>query len=347
MIIALPLLLTLLLLLAFSALFSMSEAAFLAVNKVRLRHLMQRGSPAAKLVYQLLTQLDRLIATVLVGNNLISVALSVFGTMALIRIFGERQGPVVATIVITILLLVFGEITPKLFAAKHADRIALILAWPMRWLIGLMHPIVRLFTGTSEWIIRLLGGSRLPRSPLLTEEELKVMIEMGREAGVVAEHELRMLHRIFEFDDTLVKDVMVPREQIAAVEITQPAEAVLDILIEDGHSRIPVYRGTIDQVEGVIYAHDLLAVWRHGSLFVVQDLVRPAYFIAETKRVAELLSDFQRLKLHIAIVQNPQGRTAGLITLEDLLEEIVGELDEDAPRRVGRTWHRRSPSTPA
>ena len=197
-----------------------------------------------------------------------------------------------------------------------------------------MRPLTWFFATTSRAMIRLLGGKRLPRSPLVTEEELKVMIEMGREAGVVAEHELRMLHRIFEFDDTVVKDVMMLREHVVGVEITQPSEAVLDVLIEEGHSRIPIYRGTLDAIEGVVYARDLLAVWRHGGLFVLADLVRPAYFVPETTRVAELLSDFQRLQTQIAIVQDSQRRTVGLVTLEDLLEEIVGEIHEDTSQRA-------------
>ena len=329
-----PLLLAALaILLGLSALFSLCEAAYLAVNKVRLRHLMQRGSPAARLVYQLLTKLDRLIATLLVSDALVNVILSVLATMACVQLFGVHRGPVVAAVVITLLLLVVGEITPKLFAAAHADRVALTFAWPLRWFIDLMRPIVWLFTKTSHLLIHLLGGQRLPRSPLVTEEELKVMIEMGREAGVVAEHELRMLHRIFEFDDTLVRDVMIPREQIAGVEITQQPEAVLDVLIEEGHSRVPIYRGSLDHIEGILYARDLLAVWRHGGLFVLSDLIQPAYLIPETKRVAELLADFQRLKIQVAIVQSATRRTLGLVTLEDLLEEIVGEIREEIPEQ--------------
>ena len=311
----------------------MTEAAFLAVNKVRLRHLMQRGSPAAKLVYWLLTQLDRLIATVLVTNTLANVGMSVLGTVLLVRVLGPERGPLVAAVAVTILLLVVGEITPKLFAARHADRAALLLARPTRWLLVVMRPAVALFTRVSQGIMRALGEHRLARSPLITEEELKVMIQMGREAGVVAERELRMLHRIFEFDDTVVRDMMIPRDHIAGVEVSQPPERVLDLLVEEGHSRIPVYRGSLDHVEGVIYARDLLAVWRHGGLFVLADLIQPAYTVPETKRVAELLTEFQRLKVQIAIVQDRQGRTSGLVTIEDVLEEIVGELQEEPPRR--------------
>jgi len=324
-----PLVVALAALLCVSAVFSLTEGAFLAVNKVRLRHLMQRGSLSAKLVYHLLTRLDRVIATILVGNNLVNVIITVVGTMLFVELLGIRRGPWAATGVVTVLLLVFSEITPKLFAAAHADRVALLLARPTRWLILLMRPLVWLFTGVSQAILRLVGERRLARSPLVTEEELKVMIEMGREAGVVAEHELRMLHRIFEFDDTLVRDVMVPREAITGVKLSEPPEAALDLFIEEGHSRIPVYRDSIDQIEGIIYARDLLAVWRHRGLLVLPDLVRPAHLVPETQRVAELLSDFQRLKIQIAVVQDAKQATVGLVTLEDLLEEIVGEIRED------------------
>ena len=322
--------LTLALLLCCSAFFSMSEAAFLAVNKVRLRHLMQRGSASAKLVYQLLTHLDRLIATLLVSNNVVNVIITVLGTILCVSLLGSQDGPWVASVAIALLLLVVAEITPKLFGVAHADRIALILAWPMQWLINLMRPLVWGFTGLSRLIIWLLGGQPLPRSPLVTEEELKVMIEMGREAGVLAEGELRMLHRIFEFSDSVVRDVMVPRDRIAAIDLASKADEALDVLIEAGHARIPVYQGSLDRIVGVIYARDLLAMLRHQHLFVLSDLIRPMAVVEETKRVAELLSDFQQTQRQIAIVQNDQGVTVGLVTMEDVLEEIVGEL-HDAP----------------
>jgi CBS domain containing-hemolysin-like protein len=333
------LLIAALILLLFSAAVSMSEAAFLAVNKLRLRHLMQRGSAPAKLVYQLLTKLDQLIATLLISDTVANIIISVLGTMLCINMFGPRHGALIASVILTLVLLVLGEMTPKLFAARHADRVALTVAWPMAWLIRVMRPVVWVFMRISDWIIRLLGGRRIARSPLLTEEELKVMIEMGREAGVVAEHELRMLHRIFEFDDTLVKDVMIPRPEIAGIEITQQPEQILDLFVEEGHSRLPVFRGSLDRIEGVIYARDLLAVWRHGSLFVLADLVRPAYFVPPAKRVAELLADFQRQHIQIAIVQDEHQRTLGLVTLEDLLEEIVGEIHEEIPRRPPSKSH--------
>ena len=327
----LPLLITVVLLLLVSAFCSVTEGAFLAINKVRLRHLMQRGAPSAKLVYQLLTRLDRLIATLLVSNNIVNVALTVVGTMLFINLLGPQKGPIVAMVTITLLVLVVAEITPKLFAASHADRVAFTVAWPTRWLIAVMHPVVWVLTGLSHALIRLFGGHRLPRSPLVTEEELKVMIEMGREAGVLAEQELRLLQRIFEFSDSVVREVMVPRGEIAAVELASKMEDALDVLVEEGHARIPVYEGSLDRIVGVIYARDLLAMVRHGRLFVLSDLIRPVVAVPESKRVAELLSEFQTTGAQIAIVQDQAGRTAGLVTIEDLLEEIVGEIHEETP----------------
>ena len=330
-----PLTVVLAVLVALSALFSMSEAAFLAINKVRLRHLKQRGSPPAKVAYQLLTELDRLIATLLISNNVVNVVITVLATMFFIHALGEERGPIWASVVVTVILLVVAEITPKLFAAAHADRVALVLAFPLRAFVGLMRPLVWGFTKVSHALIRLLGGKRLPRSPLVTEEELKVMIEMGREAGVLAESELRMLHAIFEFSDSLVKEVMVPRDEIAAIDLNTKPDDALDVLIEEGHARIPVYRGSLDQVIGVIYARDLLMTVRHRELFVLSDLIRPVASVPETKRIAELLGEFQRTKTQIAIVQDAKGRTSGLVTIEDLLEEIVGDIQEEAPPKKG------------
>jgi CBS domain containing-hemolysin-like protein len=327
----LPLAVALAVLVACSALFSMSEAAFLTINKVRLRHLMQRGSAPANVVYHLLTEMDRLIATLLISNNVVNVLIAVLGTLLFIHLFGPERGPVWASVVVTVVLLVAAEITPKLFAVSHADRVALLLAFPLRAFVGLMRPLVWGFTRLSHALIRLLGGKRLPRSPLVTEEELKVMMELGREAGVLAEGELRMLNRIFEFSDSVVKEVMVLREDIAAVDLTAKPEDALDVLIEEGHARIPVYRESLDQIVGVIYARDLLMTVRHGSLFVLSDLIRPVSVVPEHKRIAELLSEFQRTRTQIAIVQDAKQRTSGLVTIEDLLEEIVGDIQEEAP----------------
>lgn len=326
------LLLILIVLLLLSATFSASEAALLAINKIRLRHLTQQGNTHARVAYSLVTRLDRLIATILIYANLINVLLSALATILCVQWFGPEWGIAAATVGMTILLLVVGEITPKVFAAAHAERMALAVAIPMARLITATAPVTRLFTAVSHGIIRLVGGQRLRRSPLITEEEIRLMIEVGKEEGVLGDDERKMLHRIFEFGDTLVGAVMIPRAQIIAVEVTAGVDELLERFVEEGHARLPVYRGDLDRIEGIIYARDLLHLLRHDQLVIVADLIHPAHLVPPSKRVTELLKDFQRLHLQIALVQDAKHRTVGLVTLEDLLEEIVGDMPRERRR---------------
>ena len=309
----------LLVLLLLSASFSASEAAILSVNKVRLRHLMEQGHRGAKLTFGLLTQLDRVIGTLLVANNLVNVAISAIASWVFVSRFGYREGLAIATASVTAVLLLVGEVTPKMFAATHPEAVAFAVVRPLRVLMAILYPFASFFTAAGRWFLSLMRVPTKRRSPLVTEEEIKVMIQMGREAGVLAEEELRMLHRIFEFSDSIVREAMMPRDRIAAVDLTAKAADALDVLIEEGHARIPVYEGSLDHVIGVIYARDLLATIRHGGLFTLSDLIRPIAFVPETKRIAELLSAFQRTQTQIAIVQDAKHLTVGLITIEDLL----------------------------
>ncbi|MBI2093764.1 MAG: HlyC/CorC family transporter [Candidatus Omnitrophica bacterium] len=334
MVITLPIFLLLLLLLLISACSSASEAAMLSINKVRLRHLVEEGNRTAQLTFGLLTQLDRVIGTLLVTNNLVNVAFSAIASWILVSHFGMQEGLALATAAVTAILLLVGEITPKMFAATHPEMVAFIMVRPLKVLILLLYPFASFFTWAGRWLLRFFRVPIKRRLPLVTEEEIKVMIQMGREAGVLAEHELRMLHRIFEFSDSIVSNVMVERKQIAAVDLNVQTEVALDVLIEQGHSRIVAYEGSLDKVVGVIYARDLLAMVRHGSLFILSDLIRPVAVVQKNKRIAELLGEFQRDKQQIAIVQDDAGQTCGLVTIEDLLEEIVGEIHEEAPKRT-------------
>lgn len=314
---------------AVSATVSASEAALLSVNKVRLRHAVEQGHRGARLTYHLLTQLDHMIGTLLVANNLVNVAISAISSWIFVSLLGSERGLLAATGVVTVVLLVVCEVTPKFIGATHPEAVMFLMARPLLWLMRGLYPVAAFFTWAGRSLLRLLRIPTRRRSALVTEEEIKVMIQMGREAGVLAEEELRWLHRIFEFSDSLVREVMVPRPQIAGIDLAQHPDEALDALIETGHSRIPVYRESLDRIEGVVYARDVLGMLRHGGLFVLADLVRPVMRVIPEKRVAELLGEFQRQKKQIAIVQDAQQRTLGLVTIEDLLEEIVGELPEE------------------
>ena len=331
--VATPVLVGLLVLLALSALFSASEAAMLSINKVHLRHLMEQGHRGAQRTFKLLTQLDRVISAILVANSLVNTAIAALASWLFIGAFGLERGVAAATILATVAILLVGEVTPKLFAVAHPDVVAFAMARPLGLLVRVLAPLADVFTGAGRGMLRLLRVPTKRRSPLVTEEEIKVMIRMGREAGVLAEEELRMLHRIFEFSDSLVREAMIPREQIVGIDLNATPEQAVDVLIEQGHSRIPLYRGDLDHVAGVLYARDLLAMIRHGGLFVLSDLIRSVAVTPGATRAAELLSQFQRDKIQIAIVQDAQGSTIGLVTIEDLLEELVGEIHEEVPRR--------------
>ena len=322
-----PLLVTIGILLVVSAFFSLSETALISLNKIRLRNLMNKGSKNAKLVYALLSNPDRLITSILVGNNVVNTAISVLIAFVLIHIYGEDIGMVLATVIGAMVIVVFGEIIPKVFAVQHAEKTSLKIVVPLKVILAILAPVTRVFYAIGSGVIKVFGGE-VKRGPLITEEEIRLMIELGKEEGVLGDEERKMLHKIFEFGDTLVNEVMVPKEEIIAIDIEASAEDLLNLLVEEGHSRIPVYKGSPDNIVGVIYARDLLYIWQNKGLVIIPDLVRQAYFVQKNKRVSDLLKDFQRMRVQIAIVTDEKKQVIGLITLEDLVEEIVGEIDE-------------------
>jgi len=308
--------------------FSASETAIIGLNKIRLRHMVAKGVRRAKNIQQLVTKLDKFIAAILIGNNFVNVAMSAIITAIFVQAVGYNWGVVIATVASASFILIFCEITPKILATKHAEGIALFVSPFMEVLIRILHPVIRVFIGMSNFILGLLGVGLTKRSPLITEEELRTMIEIGKEEGVLSDEERKMLHRIFEFGDTKVSDVMVPREKMVAVNIQSSPEELLNIFAEEGHARLPIYEITIDNIAGIIYARDLLYILKDKGLFILPDLTHPAYFARGKMRVNELLREFQARKIQIAIVVDEHKRTLGMVTLEDLIEEIVGELEE-------------------
>ncbi|MDD4909849.1 MAG: hemolysin family protein [Candidatus Omnitrophica bacterium] len=315
-----------------SAFFSLSETSVIALSKIKLRHMVERGVRRARSVQRLVTKLDRFIAAILISNNFVNIAISAIVTAVFIGVFGPRKGVVAATFLSSLLILVFCDMIPKLIAVRFPDKMALLTSYIMEGLIVVLNPLVTLFTGFSSFVLKCFGVEPGKRKPLISEEELRVMIEVGKEEGVVSDEERKMLHRIFEFGDTMVSEVMVPKEKMAAMDISKGAEGLLTILTEEGYSRIPVYRDSIDNILGVIYARDILYIYYNKGLIVVEDILHQPLFVPPAKRVNELLSEFQTKKVQIAIIKDDKGITLGLVTLEDLLEEIVGEIEEEKHR---------------
>jgi putative hemolysin len=321
-------LLILLILVVISFFFSASETAIIGLSRIRLRHMLQQQVKGAKHVQRLVAKLDKVIAAILIGNNLVNIAVSAIMTGIFVQIFGYRWGVVIATFVTTFSLLVLCEVTPKILAAKHAERVSLFTAPLMEVMLIILKPFITFFIGISHFILRLFRVGITKRSPVITVEELKTMIEVGQEEGVLSEDERKMLHRIFEFGETKLTDVMVPKEKIVAVNVNTNSDDLLNIFVEEGHARLPVYGGSKDNIIGIIYARDLLYILREKGLFLLQDLIHVACLVPGSMLVSEMLRKFQAEKIQIAIITDKNKHALGMVTLEDLLEEIVGEIEE-------------------
>lgn len=321
----------------FSAFFSAAETAFTSLSRLKVSHLIERKIPGARMVKRLKDEPARLLSTILIGNNIVNIAASVLATQIVYNYFAARGGGSAgliigaATGIMTFFILVFGEITPKTTAIRQAERVALLFAYPLYLISILLTPVAILLTWISAPFVLLLGGHIPEQGPFITEEELKFMISAGEKEGVLEREEKEMISSIFEFGDTLVREVMTPRPDILAVDESESLLAAVDLIRDSGHSRIPVYENNIDNIIGILYAKDLLSA-RDGKL---KDYMRSALFIPETKKVDELLHQMQANRTHVAIVVDEYGVTSGLVTMEDLIEEIVGEIHDEFERRRG------------
>lgn len=325
--------LILLLLAVLSFFFSASETSIIGLSKIKLRHMVQKGIKGALSIHRLVSKLDKVIAAILIGNNIVNIAVSSIVTGIFVQVYGYRWGVVISTFVTTMVLLIFCEVTPKILSAKHTEKMALISAPLMEVVLVIFKPLIVFFIGISNFILKVFGLSATKKSPLITEEELKTMIEIGQEEGVLTHDQLQMLHRIFEFGDTQLISIMVPKEKIVAVDINTTSDDLLNIFVEEGHARLPVYKGSRDNIVGIVYAQDLLYILREKGLFLLQDLLQEACFVSSSTRVNDLLKRFQTEKRQIAIIVDKDRKTLGLVTLEDLIEEIVGEIEEKYSRR--------------
>ncbi|MFA4829569.1 MAG: hemolysin family protein [Thermodesulfovibrionales bacterium] len=313
------------------AILSGSESSFIAVSKIRIRSLMEKGDSRAKAVQKILDEHDRFFSAVILSGNLFTVLATSIGTTLALGYFGEN-GIIIAIIVMTFLTVVFGELAPKTFAVTYAEKVALFLARPIAFYIKLVSPLVWIFKVSSNFIIWIFGGKERPVSSFVTEEEIKTMISIGEEEGTLEEEEKEMLHKVFEFGDKAVTEAMVPRTEIVSISEDSTVEDALKLVSEKGYSRYPVIKESIDNVTGILYVKDILIKMAKGRIqtgFPITDLVREAYFIPENKMATELLDEMQKNKFQIAIVMDEYGGTAGLITLEDIIEEIVGGLQDE------------------
>jgi CBS domain containing-hemolysin-like protein len=317
------------------ALLSSSEASFIAVNRIRLRNLIEKGNSRAKTAQKVRDEHDRLFSAVILSGNLFTILATSIGTAMAISFFGEEQkdvGVLIATVIMTFLTVVFGELAPKTFAVSHAEKIALSMAKPIELYIKLISPFIWIFNKSSNFIIRLFGGEVRPAPQFLTEEEMKAMISIGEEEGAIEKEEKEMLHNVFEFGDKKVSEAMVPRTEIVSITEDSIVADVLELVSTKGYSRYPVIKETVDNIVGILYVKDILLKMSKEDVTgqtEIKNLIRDVYYVPESKMVTALLDDMQKNKFQIAIIADEHGGTAGLITLEDIMEEIVGGLQDE------------------
>ena len=310
--------------------FSASETALFSSNRLTLRRLSDEGDRRARVAHRLLQDPGELLTTLLVGNTIADIGASVLATSMAIRIIGRGHGEWAAFVTVTLIVLIFSEIAPKTLAARRADRMALWVAEPIQAVGRVLGPLIRVLSVVATTLIRPFGAPITTRPPLVTEEQLRFLVEVGEEEGVIEEEEREMIHSIFEMGDTLVREVMRPRIDIIGLPSSATINEALGLMIEYGHTRLPVYEGSVDHITGVVYVRDVLPGVREGRLDTsVLKVLRPAFFVPETKKVDELFREMQRKKVSMAIVLDEYGGTEGLVTMEDILEEIVGEIQDE------------------
>jgi putative hemolysin len=319
-----------------SALLTGAEAAYFSLGRARLARMAdQSGGTGGPPV--LIERPHDLLVTLLVGITLINIGGAGLAAHLADQLVGPRYGPVVEMLAMTVLLTTFGEVLPMTLAVKYPERFLAVVGRPVSWLGTALTPVRAVLGGLTALTVQLIGRDRQSQ-PELTEEELRTLVDVGASEGVVEREEREMIHKVFELEDTLVRSVMVPRTDMFCLIIDTPREQVLPALRENLHSRVPVYEGSLDVIVGILYTKDLLPYVATGlpADFDLRTQLHPPYFVPESKRADALLQEFQAKKLHMAIVVDEYGGTAGLVALEDLLEELVGEIaDEyDEPERL-------------
>ncbi|MGV3505228.1 MAG: hemolysin family protein [Adhaeribacter sp.] len=327
-------------------------AAEFAIVKVRASQVelrAQAGNRLAKTALNMINHLDAYLSATQLGITLASLGLGWIGESVVSEIIlyimhaaGFQIDPAlthkiaifIAFSVITVLHIVFGELAPKSLAIQRSEATTLAVAWPLQVFYYLFKPAIWVLNGFSNLLLKAIGITPVHGSEVHSSEELRLIFEQSKESGAIQDSQHELFENVFSFNDRMVKQIMVPRTKLAALDIESSEDKILDMVFTEGYSRIPVYRDTIDNIVGVLYVKDLLIVIRRGEPILLEQLIRPAYFVPETKKINRLLQHFQRSHLHMAIVSDEFGGVSGIVTMEDIMEELVGEIQDEYDEEV-------------
>jgi len=316
----------LIILLFLSAFFSSAETSLTTVNKIKMRALAEEGNKKAEMVIQITDDSSKMLSAILIGNNIVNLSASSLTTTIAYNLGGSAVA--IATGILTVLILIFGEITPKTMATINSEKMALAYAYPIHFIMVIVTPISFIINALSRVVFFILRVDPNAKVNAVTENELRTMVEMGHEDGAIEEEEREMINNVFDLGDAKAKDVMVPGVHVIFADVESSYDELIDIFRENKFTRLPVFEENTDNVIGTINMKDLL-LYDNTKAFNIRDILREAYFTHEHKNISELLVEMRQAALNIAIVLDEYGETAGLITLEDILEEIVGEIHDE------------------
>ena len=310
-----------------SAFFSSAETAMTTVNKIRVQSLASQGDKRAIILEKIISNSPKMLSTILIGNNIVNMSVSALMTTLTIQLFGNAYVGI-ATGILTLLILIFGEITPKNLATIHAEKLALSYSRIIYFLIVLLTPAAFIITKITSGVLALLHIDPNTRVNVMTEHELRTLVNVGQKEGVIENEEKKMIYNVFDFGDSAARDVMIPRIDMTFVNVDSTYEELMEIFREVMHTRFPVYEDNTDNVIGIINMKDLL-VYPKDQTFSIRKILREPYFTYEYKATADLMIEMRKASVNLAIVLDEYGATTGLVTLEDLLEEIVGEIRDE------------------
>jgi putative hemolysin len=333
-----------LLLIIANGFFASSEISLITLRKSRVKELLDSGNKKALLVQKLQSEPEKFLATVQIGVTVVGTLASVVGGAKIVDLlipliknlpfeFAERWSESISIGIVVIgiayLSLVIGELVPKYLALRYSEKVALRVAGPIRLLSKISFVFVKLLSFSTKALMSLIIGKTPKEPPFISEEEVKYIVTEGRVKGIFEKTEAEIIHSVFEFTDTIVKRAMTPRTEVVGLEIGSDQNTVLRTVTEEGYSRLPVYRDTLDNVIGVIHAKDVINILQNSDLIILEDIIRKPYFVPDSMKISKLLREFQKKRAQMAIVLDEFGGTAGLITLEDIIEEIVGEIEDE------------------
>ena len=312
-----------------SGFFSASETSLMSLSKIRIRYMEDEGVKGAKLVGSLIEKSSDLLSSILVGNNIVNIAATSVSTSLFISIFGDG-GVAIATAVMTVLVLVFGEITPKTIAANSPEKVAVVVSKPISIIMKITKPIVWIFNLLTGIIFKIMGIDNDGVKPFITEEELKAMVNVSHEEGVLEMEEREIINNVFQFGDMQAKEAMIQRLDMVAIDIEDSYDEIIELFKSEKLSRLPVYQESIDDIVGILNIKDIIFLSDEEiENFDIKDYVREAFFTYEFKKITQLLEEMKKEKTQMAIVVDEYGGTAGLLTIEDLVEVIVGDIDDE------------------